>query len=108
MAILKQCRATLRERRPHGFRRRREHRRAAREGTSRGLRLCGVTVLVCALLAGAAGSVVASPYPLGESSVTPTPGSALKFTARNAGALPALHSAGPEIARRSRRLILCQ
>jgi len=46
MTILKQCRATLRERRPHGFRRRREHRAAAREGTSRGLRLCGVTVLV--------------------------------------------------------------
>jgi hypothetical protein len=38
-------------------------------------------------------------------------GGYLLETARNAGALdalPALHSAGPEIARRSRRLILCQ
>src|SRR5215211_3202840 len=60
-----------------GLRHRRGHRHAAREGMTRVLRLCGVTVLVWALLAAAAGSVVASPYPLGESSVTPAPGSEL-------------------------------
>jgi hypothetical protein len=71
MTILKQSTAAVCERR-----------HAAREGISRSLRLCGVTVLVWALLAAAAGSVVASPYPLGESGVTPAPGSALKVTSK--------------------------
>jgi hypothetical protein len=45
MTILKQCRATLRERRPHGFDVGADiELRPVR--TSRGLRLCGVTVLV--------------------------------------------------------------
>jgi hypothetical protein len=75
MTILKQASAALQEQR---LQRARETPHAARERIGTRLRVCGLTLLLCALLAAAAGSVVASPYPLGESSVTPAPGSALE------------------------------
>jgi hypothetical protein len=53
---------------------------AARQGKSRRSGVCAVTLLLWAVLATAAGSAVASPYPLGESSVTPAPGSAIQVT----------------------------